>query len=57
MMTAMLAMTRDVFTAVCMAVWLHGYLAELGTKNHSMQNFRLETYPELMDELFRKHGL
>lgn len=57
MMTAMLAMTRDVFTAVCMAVWLHGYLAELGTKNHSMQNFRLETSPELMDELFRKHGL
>lgn len=57
MMTAMLAMTRDVFTAVSMAVWLHGYLAELGTKNHSMQNFRLETYPELMDELFRKHGL
>ncbi len=56
MMTAMLAMTRDVFTAVCMAVWLHGYLAELGTENHSMQNFRLEAYLELMDELFRKHG-
>lgn len=56
MMTALLSMTRDVYTAVIMAVWLHGYLADCGIKKHSMQNFPLECYPELMDELYRKHG-
>lgn len=56
-MTAVLSMTSDVFTGVCMSVWLHGYLAELGTQSHSIQAFPLESYPELMDQLFRKHGL
>ena len=55
-LTGILTMTRDVQTAVCMAVWLHGYLAEYGMKYHSMQNFPLESYPALMDELFRAHG-
>lgn len=55
-MTAMLSMTRDVFTAVCMSVWLHGYLADLGVKGHSRQDFNLERYPELMDQLFESHG-
>jgi hydroxyethylthiazole kinase-like uncharacterized protein yjeF len=56
MMTALLSMTRDVFQAVCMAVWLHGYLADLGTRTHSIQGFRLDRYPEIMDELFARHG-
>jgi hydroxyethylthiazole kinase-like uncharacterized protein yjeF len=56
-MSAMLSMTRDVFTAVIMAVWLHGYLADLGIETHSIQGFSLDAYPHLMDQLFRKHGL
>lgn len=56
MITAMLTMNRDVYQAVCMAVWLHGYLAELGTKDASIQNFRLERFPSLMDALFHRHG-
>ncbi len=55
-MTGLLSMTRDVFTAVCMAVWLHGYLADLGVQHHSRANLKLSSYPEIMDELFMKHG-
>ena len=55
-MTGILSLTRDVYTAAVMAVWLHGYLAERGTENHCMQTFDLESYPELMNELFAKHG-
>ncbi|NCB34242.1 MAG: NAD(P)H-hydrate dehydratase, partial [Erysipelotrichia bacterium] len=55
-MTGLLSMTRDVFTAVCMAVWLHGHLADLGIQHHSHANFKLSSFPELMDELFMKHG-
>lgn len=56
MITALLTVEKDIFTAVTMAVWLHGYLSEYGLKYHSMQNFSLECYPSLMDELFRSHG-
>ncbi|MBQ1467965.1 MAG: NAD(P)H-hydrate dehydratase [Solobacterium sp.] len=55
-MAGMLTMTRDVYRAVCMAVWLHGYLADLGIQENSAQNFDLEQYPELMNKLFKKHG-
>ncbi len=56
-MTAILSMTSDVYTAVCMAVWIHGKLVELGTQNHSIQGFKLERFPELMDAFFAQHGL
>ncbi|MBR4456773.1 MAG: NAD(P)H-hydrate dehydratase [Solobacterium sp.] len=56
MMAGILTMTRDVDTAVCMAVWLHGALADLGIQEHSVQGFDLAEYPRLMDSLFRKHG-
>ena len=55
-LAGILTMTRDVDTAVCMAVWLHGYLADLGIQEHSVQGFPLDSYPELMDRLFKKHG-
>lgn len=55
-MTAMLSFTADTFKAVCMAVWIHGYLADTGLQHHSMQAFPFECYPQLMDDLFRKHG-
>ena len=55
-MTAMLSFTADIFSAVCMAVWIHGYLADIGLESHSMQAFPFECYPQLMDQLFRKHG-
>ena len=55
-LAGILTLTRDVSSAVCMAVWLHGALAEYGLKYHSVQNFPLECFPELMDEFFRAHG-
>lgn len=54
-LTSMLTYTRDTFKATMMAVWLHGYLAEVGNKKYSMQNFALENYPEIMDEIFFAH--
>lgn len=56
MIAASLAIQKDIFTAVTMAVWLHGYLSEYGLKYHSMQNFPLSCYPSLMDEIYRSHG-
>lgn len=57
-LTALLSMTSDVDHAIRMAVWLHGYLAQLGTEDaeHSMQNFDITRFPQLMDKLFAKHG-
>ena len=55
-LAGLLTMTCDVETAVIMGVWLHGYLADLGIKNHSVQGFRLDTFPEIMDQLFLQHG-
>lgn len=56
MITSLLTVEKDIFTAVTMAVWLHGYLSEYGLKYHSIQNFPLDCFPSLMDELFRNHG-
>ncbi len=55
-MAGILTMTADTFKAVCMAVWLHGYLADLGCGAHSMQCFDLESLPQIADTLFAKHG-
>ena len=55
-MAGILTMTRDVETAVCMAIWLHGHLADLGIQEHSVQGFPLESFPGLMDRLFKEHG-
>jgi len=55
-MAGTLTFTADVTSAVCMAVWLHGHLAEVGCETYSMQNFSLEKYPEIMDHIFQKHG-
>ncbi len=55
-MTGILTMTRDIYKAVCMAVWLHGKLADLGTEDQSIQCFNLESFPWIMDKLFKKHG-
>ena len=55
-LAGILTFTTDVTAAVCMGIWLHGYLADLGIENHSRQGFPLEQYPEIMDRLFMKHG-
>ena len=55
-MAAILTMNPDVFDAVCMAVWIHGYIAELGMQDYSAQTFRLESFPDIMNRLFMKHG-
>lgn len=57
MLGAMLTLVPDVMTAVTMAVWAHGHLAEMGAETHAKQNFDLSLYPQLMDQLFFKHGL
>ena len=56
MLAGTLTFTSDITAAVCMAVWLHGHLADEGCLGHSRQNFPLEEYPAIMDRLFMKHG-
>ena len=56
MIVGTLTFTRDVYTAVCMAVWLHGYIADKGIEKYSKQNFDFKHYPELLDEFFKQHG-
>ncbi|MGM9942401.1 MAG: NAD(P)H-hydrate dehydratase [Bulleidia sp.] len=55
-MAGTLNLSKDIFTGICMAVWFHGFLSEYGLKYHSIRHFPLECYPQLADELFRKHG-
>lgn len=56
-LTGILSMTKDVYQAICMSVWLHGYIAEYGTQEQSIQNFSLESYPTIMDKIFHHHNL
>ncbi len=51
-----LTLTTDVFTAICMGVWLHGYLADYGKPFYAMHTFPIEKYPKIMNELLKKHG-
>lgn len=55
-LTSILTMTRDITHAVCMAVWIHGHLADIGLNNYAMQTFSLDSYPTLMNSLFKKHN-
>lgn len=55
-MAACLASQPDVFHAVCMAVYIHGHIADLGLKEMSVRGFDLEAYPSIMDRLFQKYG-
>ena len=57
MIAGMLTLKRDLIQGLCMAVWFHGYLSEYGLKYHSIQNFPLECYPSVSNELFRKHQI
>ncbi|MBR2811316.1 MAG: NAD(P)H-hydrate dehydratase [Solobacterium sp.] len=52
-MAGILTRVSDVFTGVCMAVWLHGYLAEYAcsTLGSEAELFHLERYPEIMEAL------
>ena len=56
MTAAMMSLVPDAFTAVCMAVWLHGRLAEPEISGHSVQCLPLETFPEIMDRVLREQG-
>ena len=55
-LAGILTMTTDIFHALCMGVWLHGYLADYGNKIYSRQSFPIEKYPEIMNEVFKNHG-
>lgn len=57
MIVGLLTLTADVFTAICMGVWLHGYLADYGKQFYAMHTFPIEKYPKIMNELLKKHGL
>jgi hydroxyethylthiazole kinase-like uncharacterized protein yjeF len=56
MMAGLLTMNNDVFQAVCMAVWLHGYLAEMGTEDHAANMLDLSRFPALADRLYFRHN-
>ncbi len=56
-MAACLAVNNDIFKAICMAVFIHGHIADIGLAEMSVRGFDLEAYPRIMDQLFRKHAL
>lgn len=56
MIAAMCTIVPDVFRAVTMAVWLHGYLADLGREKYAAETFDLEDFPDIMNRLLKKHG-
>lgn len=56
MMTAMLSFVEDPFDAACMAVYMHGRIADLGIEGHSRLYFRLEEYPQIADGIFFRRG-
>ena len=56
MITAMLSFIDDPFDAACLAVFMHGYIADEGIMTHSIQAFPLEKYPAIMDTIFKRNG-
>ncbi len=53
LITGLLSLYKDPYQAVCDAVWLHGHLADLAMKEHSMEVFDLTLYPQLSDTFFQ----
>ena len=47
---------KDIFTSLCMGVYMHGNLADIYSKSHSKINIDLEEYIHLADILFQKYG-
>ncbi len=56
MITALLAYQTDIPIALCMAVWLHGYIADRLIQNHSSFHLNLEDYPSMVDQYFYENG-
>ena len=56
MIAGMCTIVKDVYKAVTMAVWLHGYLADLGREEYAAETFDLESFPAIMNRLLKKHG-
>ena len=52
MITGLCALYEDTYTAVKDSVWLHGYLADMNIRSHSVEVFDLESYPKLADLFF-----
>ena len=56
MITAMISFQKDIFTALKMAVFLHGHIADTLALSHSRQTLDLTEYPSCMDKLFKENG-
>ena len=56
MITAMLSFQKDIFTALKMAVFLHGHIADTLALSHSRQTLDLTEYSSCMDNLFKENG-
>ncbi len=52
MITGMLGINSDIFTALKAAVWLHGYLADEAIKTHSIELFDFADLYPLADKFF-----
>ena len=56
MISALLTKQKDIFTALCMSVFMHGYLADNYITTHSKIHLDFNEYISLSDSLFYKHG-
>ena len=57
MITALTSIISDTYLATIMAVWLHGYIADIAKDRYAISNFQLENYQELLEEFFYKNNL
>lgn len=57
MITALTSIISDTYLATIMAVWLHGYIADIAKDRYAISNFQLENYQELLEEFFYENNL
>lgn len=55
-MTTLLTYHCDALEAACMAVWIHGKLADIGIQNHSMFTLDLNEFPQYMNDFLKLHN-
>ncbi len=56
MILGILLKQKDIFKGICMAVYMHGHLADIYANSHSKLQLNLEEYISLADSLFQKQG-
>lgn len=55
-LTSLLTRQEDIYTALCMGVYMHGYIADMMLQEHSIEHFDFDRFLEYADKLFHENG-